>query len=177
VIVIVIGAATAPSGNEIVNPVTGIEMVPPEGPIVLETRTRLLWSCFHQAALSSRPVTSMGEPERSGPINPSEEPDPEEPDPEEPDPEEPDPEEPDPEDVTASVGTGGPETLESAQDAMTKAPTIAVSDRNSLARIIEASVRGVEVAGPPKATDMPNANLLAPHVLRKSIRPSSSITV
>ena len=74
-----------------------------------------------------------------GATNPNpEEPDPEEPDPEEPDPEEPDPEEPDPEEVdaTASVGTGGPETLESAQDAMRKALAIAGSDRNSLARII-----------------------------------------
>jgi hypothetical protein len=65
-------------------------------------------------------------------------PDKEEPDPEEPDPVSPDPEEPDPEEVdaTASVGSDGPETLESEQDAMTKALAIAGSDRNSLARII-----------------------------------------
>jgi len=65
-------------------------------------------------------------------------PNPSDPEPEEPDPEEPDPEEPDPEEceATASVGSDGPETPESEQDAKTKALTIAGSDRNSLARII-----------------------------------------
>ena len=120
----------------------------------------------------------MAVSEMPGATNPDpEEPDPEEPDPEEPDPEDPDPEDPDPEDATESAGAEGPETLESEQDAMTKALTIAGSDRNSLALIIGGWLREVEVAGPPKATDMPGVNLLQLHILQKSIRPSSSITV
>jgi len=48
---------------------------------------------------------------------------------------------PDPEDASESAADDGPEMLESEHDAMTRALTIAGSNRNSLARIIGASAK------------------------------------
>jgi len=100
-----------------VSPVSAIEIVPPAGPIVLETRTDL-WLLSHQSARSSRPLDPSPDEVRSdGPELPS-----------------------DPWSATGAAGAVGFGAPGSEHEAITKAPRIAGNDRSSLER----SIRGLD---------------------------------
>src|SRR6266550_5035284 len=109
----VIGAVTAPAGNETVRPVAGIEIVPPAWSIVFETLITSLWFFFHQTALSSSLVSPSFDPlleaaEVGVPIWVA----------------------------AASVKAGGPVRLGSEHDAITNTPSATRSERNGADRSI-----------------------------------------
>jgi hypothetical protein len=131
-----IGLLTAPAGNSMVRPVSGMAMTPPDVPMVFETLT-FLWSFSHQTALSSRFPASLRLP-----LIPEL------------------PLEPELSEAVASEGAVGLCRMPSEHEAMRSSPTNEAKDRNSLMRNID--VRWVEggLGGPPKATDVPDPNSL-----------------
>src|SRR5438477_7901170 len=134
---------TAPAGNSIVRPVSGIEMIPPDWSIVLDARTAVLSDFFHQTALRSRPAVLVGAPSMA-------------------------PELAEPEFLAASASTGvvGLVMTVSAQDAIRATLASAARERRSLVRSIGSGRVEVGLGRSPKATDVPDRNCLFPNKLR-----------